>query len=105
MKIKAGKYYQLRDGTIVGPVTYNSDVEYPIKGSGLVWTKGGNFLYSRALHEWDIVSKVKNPNKSPKIEQRLYWGAKDVNPNTHVITFDIVAEKVDCSSVKMEIIQ
>jgi len=105
MKIKAGKYYQLRNGDVVGPIFIDEEEPFPIRDSGYVWAKGGTYHYRGFPHERDIVAKAKNPNKPTKNEQRLYWGAKDVNPNTHVITFDIVAGKVDCSSIKMEVIQ
>jgi hypothetical protein len=57
MKIEIGKYYRLRDGTTVGPMSrdpYSS--EYPWSANGQCWMEAGQFLVDYSDHASDIVA-------------------------------------------------
>lgn len=61
MEIQAGKYYQRRNGDVVGPVKLinqkNTDLLYPFSCVGFVYPKDGTYDDS-GNGPWDLVKEV-----------------------------------------------
>ncbi len=74
MKLEKRKFYQLRNGGIVGPMISDIDRFTVREGpwSGASWDSDGRYIDGDCDHEWDCVSEIVEMNEvpeSPKVAQ------------------------------------
>lgn len=107
MKLEEGKFYRDGLGTVVGPMERSKDKVYPfyVEMTGNSYTEDGSFRAWRSS-EGDLIEEVPGKVVTLYCDETDQWYASETPANTDKlkITFNVIREKADPSSVRMELI-
>ena len=107
MKLEEGKFY--RDGldNFVGPMERTNEYEYPFRDklTGNSYTEDGSFRAWRSS-EGDLIEEVPGKVVTLYCDETDQWYASETPANTDKlkITFNVIRDDADPSSVRMELI-
>jgi hypothetical protein len=68
MKIEAGKYYRMRRGLIVGPLTRVSWCDRTFAASDITWKENGSYVQG-ITHSLDLISEVYVSDTPPAVQK------------------------------------
>ena len=107
MKLEEGKFYRDGFGDVVGPMKWRKDRGYPFvdKATGDSYTKDGLFK-SWGQSQRDLIEEVPGKVVTLYCDETDQWYASETPANTDKlkITFNVIRDDADPSSVRMELI-
>ena len=107
MKLEEGKFYRDGMGAVVGPMVLCDKVGKPFRDKLTVqsYTRSGRFFSSRRSKR-DLIEEVPGNVVTLHCGETDQWCASETpdDNDTLKITFNIIGDKADPSSVRMELI-